>query len=155
MEWRKEIRETKNGQGGRWTLTKLDFIDRWINQHFPMNNLPCTNYWGRNFTWFVTGYHFILLNPIWGVMRHHSWGDMNKCLLTSGKELMADQSKGNIKVQRHESLSFIGYLQKYGWGLAYRDRSDGITHAHPCMGNSLKSWRPRVYYTTTGTVSLF
>lgn len=58
------------------------------------------------------------------VVWHYSWGDMNKCLLTSVREPM---------------ISFIGVTyQEHGWGAIYTSRNYSdicIIKVHPIMGD--------------------
>lgn len=51
------------------------------------------------------------------IVSHYSCGDLNKHLLTSDKESMADQSKDTTKIQYDELMSFIG--------VAYRNMGEG------------------------------
>lgn len=51
-----------------------------------------------------------------------------KHLLTSVKKPTTEQKLETTKVQRDESVSFIGInLEDYGWGIIYRSRNDWKT----------------------------
>lgn len=79
-----------------------------------------------------------------------SWGDGNKHLLTPERKLIIDQSKNTTKAQLGEPMSFISYLQKYGWRITGRSRNESkITqHPNPIWVTAHKSRKPGAHCPT-------
>lgn len=84
------------------------------------------------------------------VLWHHSWGDVNTCLLVPDRELTTDE--------HGEPMSFVSNLKGYGWGIIHRSRnnSDNFITKSPhklAWVMAHKSWRPEAHCTSCGLLS--